>query len=149
MRQWHECGVTDQDIDLGRGLANLIKGIIDLPRVIDIRRDGQNFGAWEFLFNNMLGRQKLLLSPTDDSYLDAPPAAKAFAMLAPMPLPPPVMTTALPLTESSGCDGDTAGYDSVCDSLVTDGRNEEEAMSAGGLASLLDRMDVAKYTEYW
>ena len=72
-----------------------------------------------------------------------PPAAKAFAMLAPMPLPPPVITTVLCLTESSGRDGDIAGYDLLCDSLVRDGKNEEAAIFAGGLERLSDMIDVA------
>ena len=41
--------------------------------------------------------------------MEAPAAAKARAIARPMPEPPPVMKTVLPLTERAGLEGERAG----------------------------------------
>ena len=53
---------------------------------------------------------------------DAPALAKAMAVAAPMPEPPPVMRTVLPWAESSGLAGSMAGYEAVCQVFVRDGK---------------------------
>jgi hypothetical protein len=57
--------------------------------------------------------------------LDAPDAAKSRAMCAPRPEPPPVMTMVLPLVESSGRAGEMAGWASVCQVLVKEGKGAD------------------------
>ena len=49
---------------------------------------------------------------------DAPAAAKDRAVSAPMPLPPPVMITVLPLAESSGRLGEMDSYEVECHLVV-------------------------------
>jgi hypothetical protein len=51
----------------------------------------------------------------------APACAKYRAVSAPMPVPPPVMSTILSLTESSGRIGDSVGYVFECQVEVGDG----------------------------
>ena len=53
--------------------------------------------------------------------VDAPAAAKAQAIARPMPAPPPVMKTVLPLTERAVLEGEMAGYEALCQVLVGDG----------------------------
>lgn len=56
---------------------------------------------------------------------EAPASAKARAIDAPIPEPPPVMATILPLAESSGRVGLMAALEVVCQSLVRDGKGAE------------------------
>lgn len=74
-----------------------------------------------------------------------PAAEKAFAMPAPMPVPPPVITTVLPCTESSGREGEMAGYGLLCHTLVREGKGGV-AMSDGesNVESWLDRVSVVE-----
>src|ERR1700760_3643962 len=53
---------------------------------------------------------------------DAPASAKERAVSAPMPVPPPVTATVLPLAESSGRVGDMDGYVFWCQIAVGDGK---------------------------